>query len=143
MVDVLTREQRHLNMRRIRGRDTAPELEVRSILRTLGLNKYRLHAKSLPGKPDIVFPRWRRAIFVHGCYWHRHSCPYGKITPDTNRDFWLRKFESNKRRDRQCKVDLHALGWRFTTVWECQLKSPTQVRARLSHVMRAHGTSAV
>lgn len=143
MVDVLTREQRRLNMSRIPGRDTAPELEVRRILRTLGLNKYRLHAKSLPGKPDIVFPRWRRAIFVHGCFWHRHSCPYGRVTPGTNRAFWLSKFDGNKKRDKRCKKELHAAGWHFTTIWECQLKSPSRVRARLALVMRSNGAVAV
>jgi len=125
-------------MSRIRGQDTAPELTVRRILRTLGLSNYRLHAKSLPGKPDIVFPRWRRAIFVHGCFWHRHACPYGRVMPGTNRSFWLSKFSGNKRRDAQCKRELRAAGWRFTTIWECQLRSPARVRARIAHLIRSH-----
>jgi DNA mismatch endonuclease (patch repair protein) len=136
MVDVLTPEQRRLNMSRNRGSNTAPELAVRKLLRELGCTGYHLHLTDLPGRPDIVLRRCRRVIFVHGCFWHRHSCVYGQATPKTNTRFWKEKFERNMMRDRQSKRSLHALGWSFTTIWECQLRHPGKVRSRLVHAIR-------
>lgn len=137
MVDVLTPDQRHRNMSRIRARSTGPELAVRAILRKLGFKRYDLHRKSLPGRPDIVLARNRRVIFVHGCFWHRHSCPFGRASPKTNAAFWRDKFEGNVLRDRRSRRALHELGWSFTTVWECQLRYPARVRARLARAIRA------
>lgn len=102
----------------IRGKDTKPELTVRSHLHRKGL-RYRLHAK-LPGKPDLVFPKHQTVVFVHGCFWHRHKdCQYA-TTPKTNTKFWQTKFASNVRRDAYVQEKLEAQGWRVLTVWECQ-----------------------
>ena len=135
MVDVLTPTQRRLNMSRIRGKNTTPELCVRRMLRELQLTNYRLHAKHLPGKPDVVFPKLRHAIFVNGCYWHRHACAEGRVTPRTNTVFWLRKFDLTLQRDRICRKQLHGAGWSYLTIWECQLATPSAVRARLTRVL--------
>lgn len=103
----------------IRGKNTKPELVVRSYLHRKGL-RYRLHTK-LPGKPDLVFPKHRTALFVHGCFWHRHSgCRYS-TTPASNAEFWRQKFESNVRRDADVKKLLRAAGWRVRIVWACEL----------------------
>lgn len=119
MTDVLTPEQRSLNMSRIRGTDTKPELIVRSTLHRLGY-RFRLHRKDLPGNPDIVLPKHNTVIFVHGCYWHRHRCRFGSVIPATRTEFWLEKFAANTARDRRNRHQLRALGWRVATIWECQ-----------------------
>ena len=106
-------------MSRIRGRDTTPERLVRSHLHRAGL-RFRLHVR-LPGKPDIVLPRWSAVVLVHGCFWHRHTgCRYA-YTPKSNRSFWMRKFEANVIRDHTVRRQLRTMGWRVITVWECQL----------------------
>ena len=122
MADVLTSEQRRLNMSRIRGKDTKPELLLRHGLHARGL-RYRLHRKDLPGRPDIVFPRYSATILVHGCFWHGHDCPLFKL-PTTRREFWATKIERNKARDARDIAGLSAAGWRVLQVWECALKSP-------------------
>jgi len=119
--DVLTPEQRHFNMSRIRGKDTKPEMVVRSMVHRMGY-RFRLHRSDLPGKPDIVFPGRRKIIFVHGCYWHRHSCKYGRVTPKTNAAFWQTKLDGNKARDVRNRRKLRRLGWDVLIVWECQTK---------------------
>lgn len=106
-------------MSRIRGKDTKPELTVRSFLHRAGL-RFRLHAK-LPGKPDLVLPKYRTAVFVHGCFWHRHEgCRYA-TTPTSNPVFWREKFTSNVRRDAKVKKQLEVSGWRVFVIWACQL----------------------
>jgi DNA mismatch endonuclease (patch repair protein) len=124
MVDVLTPVQRRLNMSRIRGRDTKPELLVRRGLHALGL-RFRVNRKDLPGKPDLVFPRFRAIIFVHGCYWHGHDCPRFKL-PSTRREFWAAKISKNKQRDQRASERLLESGWRVLTVWECSLVGPAR-----------------
>jgi DNA mismatch endonuclease (patch repair protein) len=124
MVDVLTPEQRRLNMSRIRGKDTKPELLLRRGLHALGL-RYRLHCKDLPGRPDIVFPRYRVAVLVHGCFWHGHDCPLFKL-PATRREFWQAKIEGNRARDGRDLAALAAAGWSVLVVWECALKGPAR-----------------
>lgn len=120
-MDVLTKKQRSLNMSRIKGKNTKPELLVRSLLHRLGF-RFRLHRKDLPGSPDIVFPGKKSVIFVHGCYWHRHNgCPKA-TTPSTNTNFWKDKFEKNVKRDKKAKQELKRLGWNVLVVWECELK---------------------
>ena len=122
MADVLTPEQRHLNMSRNRGKDTKPELLVRQYLHARGL-RYRLHSKELPGKPDIVLPRYKTIVFVHGCFWHRHSgCRY-TTTPGTRTEFWVNKFARNVENDDRQQAELTAAGWKVLTVWECELKA--------------------
>lgn len=127
MVDVLTPEQRRLNMSRIRGKDTRPELVLRHGLHAMGL-RYRLHRKDLPGRPDMVFPRYRAAVLVHGCFWHGHDCPLFKW-PATRREFWQAKIEGNRARDARDLAGLAAAGWRVLVVWECALKGPARLPA--------------
>ena len=119
-MDILTPEARSAMMSRIRGKDTAPELTVRHVLFALGY-RYRLHAKALPGRPDLVFPARRKVIFVHGCFWHGHACLGGKL-PGTRSNFWSTKISDNKRRDRRNRAGLRRLGWASLVVWECALR---------------------
>jgi DNA mismatch endonuclease (patch repair protein) len=129
MTDVFTREQRSAVMRRVKGQGTTPEKIVRKLLTRLGL-RYRLHRKDLPGKPDIVMPGRRLAVFVHGCFWHGHGCPRGARTPKQNRDYWIRKVARNRERDAVNRQALAAAGWRVETIWECELKDALAVEAR-------------
>lgn len=136
MVDSLSAERRSWNMSRIRGRDTRPERLLRSLLHREGF-RFRLHDRSLPGKPDIVMKKHNAVIMVHGCYWHRHPGCRNTTTPSTRTDFWVEKFEGTVARDKRNQADLTALGWRVITVWECDLKkNPAQVmsdiRSRLN-----------
>ena len=121
-MDVLTPEQRRLNMSRIRGRDTKPEMQIRRGLHARGL-RFRLHVRDLPGRPDLVFPRHQAAILVHGCFWHGHDCPLFRM-PASRAEFWSAKIASNKTRDVRAHAALQQLGWRILTVWECSLKGP-------------------
>jgi DNA mismatch endonuclease (patch repair protein) len=111
-------------------RDTRPELAVRRMIHSMGY-RYRLNVRTMPGSPDIVLPRHRKIIFVHGCFWHRHRCRR-TTTPATRRSFWLKKFEDNKARDRRNLRDLRKLGWRPLVVWECWTRRPDWLRARLT-----------
>jgi DNA mismatch endonuclease (patch repair protein) len=121
MADVLTPQQRSFNMSRIRNRDTRPEMIVRSIVHRLGF-RYRLHKKDLPGKPDIVLVRHRKIIDVHGCFFHMHTCKYGRVVPATNAKFWRMKRQSNVERDHRNLTTLRREGWKVLTVWECETK---------------------
>ena len=121
MADVLTKEQRHRNMANIKGKNTKPEMVVRSLVHRLGY-RYRLHQKSLPGKPDLVFASRRKVIFVHGCFWHRHECRYGAVKPATNASFWETKRLSNVERDRKTRIALEQAGWQVLVIWECQTR---------------------
>lgn len=122
MVDVLTPEQRRLNMSRVKGKDTKPEMLIRRGLHARGL-RYRLHDRSLPGRPDLVFPKYNTAVFVHGCFWHAHGCVMSK-QPATHRDFWEVKLSANAARDRKTVETLLANGWRILIIWECALHGP-------------------
>ena len=128
MIDTLSPTLRSERMSRVRGRDTNPELIVRRLLHAMGC-RYRLHAKDLPGRPDIVFRNRRAAIFVHGCFWHRHPDPECRLArlPKGRLDFWLPKLEGNRARDLANIVELRTLGWRVLLVWECQLKDREQL----------------
>src|SRR4051812_31813701 len=121
MPDVHTRAQRSRNMAAIRCKDTRPEMAVRSIAHRLG-DRYRLHVRELPGHPDLVFPRLRKVIFVHGCFWHMHACRYGRVTPRTRADFWQTKRAGNVSRDHRTMRKLRREGWRILVVWECQMR---------------------
>lgn len=119
-MDNTDRATRSRVMSRIRGYDTSPERLVRSYLHRAGL-RYRLNDRRLPGSPDLVLPKWSAAVFVHGCFWHRHpGCPKA-YTPKSNVDFWQTKFAANEARDRQKTRELRQLGWRVFVVWECSL----------------------
>lgn len=120
MSDVLTPEQRRLNMSRIRGKDTRPELLVRKGLHARGL-RYRLQDRSLPGRPDLVFPKHKAVIFVHGCFWHAHGCGLFKV-PRTREQFWREKLSKNRERDQRTSDQLSASGWRILVIWECAIR---------------------
>ncbi len=123
MTDVLSTEQRRFCMSRIRGKNTKPEIIVRQIVRQLGIG-YRLYVKDLPGKPDLVFRKHKKVIFVHGCFWHMHACKYGRVIPKTNTEFWQKKRLSNKLRDSKNRKELKKLGWSILVIWECQTRKP-------------------
>ena len=117
-------------MRKVRGRDTTPEMCVRRILHRAGY-RYRLHARDLPGRPDIVFRRRRKVIFVHGCFWHRHDGCKRTTTPATRRAFWEDKFMANRKRDEAAVAALKRLGWDVVIVWECETTNAEKLRSRL------------
>ncbi|MCC5793192.1 MAG: DNA mismatch endonuclease Vsr [Chromatiales bacterium] len=135
MADTLSPEGRSERMSRIRGADTRPERIVRRHLHASGL-RYRLHAKGLPGRPDLVLPKYRVVVFVHGCFWHAHRCQRGRI-PATRAEFWRHKFEANKKRDASSARALRRAGWRVLTVWECSVSTPEKANRRLTALVRA------
>lgn len=136
MTDRVAGQQRSRNMAAVRSSDTTPELAVRCLLHQLGL-RFRLHQHSLPGTPDIVLKRHATVVFVHGCFWHGHTCPRGKV-PDTRPEFWLPKLQRNRERDRENSRQLRALGWRVLTVWECELRNQARLRNRLAEAFALH-----
>jgi DNA mismatch endonuclease, patch repair protein len=137
MTDVYPPDKRSAVMRRVKGKDTSPELAVRKALTALGA-RYRLHRADLPGKPDIVLPGRKLALFVHGCFWHGHDCPRGARVPKQNRDYWVAKIDRNRARDAKSHEALVALGWRVETIWECELKDAAALEARLASLLRCH-----
>lgn len=126
MTDTLTPEERSERMSRIRSKDTKPELALRSALHRMGF-RFRVNARQLPGKPDIVLPKYGTVVFVHGCFWHRHEGCKVANTPKSNTEFWEEKFTRNVERDRVSKEKLEASGWRVIIVWECELKNSVLV----------------
>lgn len=131
MTDVLTPAQRRLNMSRIHSKDTKPEMLLRRGLHAQGF-RFRLHRRDLPGCPDLVFPRFRSVVFVHGCFWHGHDCRMFKL-PTTRTTYWAGKIHGNQARDVHVIGELEAAGWRTLVVWECALKGPE--RQALSEVL--------
>lgn len=121
-MDVVDKATRSRMMAGIRGKDTRPELELRRALHALGY-RFRLHQRHLPGRPDIVLPRWRAVILVHGCFWHRHPDCRFATTPATRPEFWQAKFDGNVARDSRNQEALEAAGWRTAVVWECALRT--------------------
>lgn len=134
MVDVLTPEQRRYNMSQIKSKDTKPEITIRRLLHKLGY-RYRLHRADLPGKPDMIFPKIKKVIFVHGCYWHMHRCRYGRVVPKTNAKFWQNKRNSNVERDRKNIKKLRKLGWDILVVWQCQIRSINKLQNKLIYFL--------
>jgi len=133
---------RSRTMRQVRAKDTKPEMIVRRAAHALG-RRFRLHRKDLPGRPDLAFARDRRAIFVHGCFWHGHDCKRGARTPKTNRAYWEAKIARNMARDRDALASLAALGWETLVVWECETRDLPALRERLAAFLRpAHGDRA-
>ena len=120
-------------MRRVQGENTTPERKVRSLLHRLGY-RFRLHRKDLPGSPDIVLPKYRTAIFVHGCFWHRHDCKRGQRFPSTNTGYWSRKFTRNVDRDREKTAQLEGAGWQVMVVWECELRDVEALVGKLERI---------
>ncbi|PXX98296.1 very short patch repair endonuclease [Halomonas sp. LBP4] len=122
MTDFLSPNERSQRMSSIKSKDTKPELALRKVLHRLGL-RYRLDGAGLPGKPDLVFPRHRAVVFVHGCFWHRHAGCKIATTPKSNTSFWVEKFKKNMERDARVSVELEEFGWRVFVAWECELNS--------------------
>lgn len=125
-MDVHTSAKRSFNMSRIKGKDTKPEIAIRKWLWTNGY-RYRLHVKDLPGKPDIVFRKLKKVIFIHGCFWHKHRCRFFKW-PGSNEEFWKKKINGNVERDKRNLRELHASGWQYLIIWECQIKQKNMQR---------------
>ena len=134
MADVVDAETRSRMMAGIRGRDTKPELIVRRVLHRLGF-RFRLHRRDLPGSPDIVLPRHRTVVLVHGCFWHVHSCSKGRVKPKTRAEFWENKRQGNVRRDRRVVRRLRRDTWHVITVWECQTQDVDRLASRLEHAL--------
>lgn len=132
MVDIISKERRSWNMSRIRSKNTKPEMVVRSMLHRMGF-RFRLHDRKLPGNPDIVLPKYRTVIFVHGCFWHRHSgCSYA-YTPKSRISFWEEKFSRNIERDQEAKSKLEILHWKVLTVWECETRDVQSLITKLKN----------
>lgn len=124
-------ELRSRIMRAVKSQNTAPEKVVRSLLHSLGF-RYRLHRKDLPGKPDIAFPAQGKVIFVHGCFWHGHTCRRGARVPKNNADYWIAKIERNRERDKNNFAKLQNKGWRVLTIWECEIRNREALAKRLT-----------
>lgn len=131
-MDTISPDRRRGNMRRIRGKDTKPEIIVRRLVHSLGY-RYRLHRKSLPGKPDMVFPSRQKPIFVHGCFWHQHGISDCKITriPKSNLSYWVPKLERTKTRDIKDQSNLVGCGWDFLIIWECETHCRNAMESRI------------
>ena len=134
VTDTLTIAERSRLMAKIKGKNTRPEIVVRSLLYRAGY-RFRIHVASLPGKPDIVLPRYRTVVFVHGCFWHRHKGCKAATTPKSHRRFWADKFKRNVANDRKHQRQLRRLGWKVVTVWECQLRWPEKAMRRVERVL--------
>jgi DNA mismatch endonuclease (patch repair protein) len=133
-MDIISPERRSALMSRIRGKDTGIEVTVRKGLHRLGF-RYRLGGAGLPGRPDIVLPKYRAVVFVHGCFWHGHSCPLYRL-PKTRTEFWRAKVEANKERDARKTAELRKADWRVETVWDCQIrgKAPDAINALVARL---------
>lgn len=121
MMDIVSKEVRRKMMSGIKGKNTKPEMQVRSLLHRMGY-RFRLHSKNLPGKPDIVLPKYRTVIFVHGCFWHRHEGCRFAYTPKSKLEFWNSKFNANVARDENARNKLREVGWEVLVVWECSVR---------------------
>jgi DNA mismatch endonuclease (patch repair protein) len=130
MVDHLDTAKRSWNMSRIRGKDTKPEIAVRKMLHAAGF-RFRLHVKDLLGKPDIVLPKWKAVVFVHGCFWHRHEGCKDASAPKSRTEWWQEKFEKNVANDLKNRSALEATGWKVVVVWECELKKNENLKSDL------------
>ena len=126
-------EQRSRNMSAIKSKNTKPEIAVRKLLHSMGY-RFRLHRKDLPGSPDIVLPKYKKVIFVHGCFWHRHeNCKYAS-TPKTRKEFWESKFKANVKRDLEIQDKIKNLDWRSVVIWECETKNMENLRDKIIDV---------
>ena len=134
MVDTISTERRSWNMGRIKGRDTKPEILVRSLLHKKGY-RFRLHQKNLPGRPDIVLRKYRTVIFVNGCFWHRHENCSDATLPKSKTEFWLNKFDQTVKRDKSNRDELLSLGWKVLTVWECEVSDGLRLLNIITRVL--------
>ena len=128
--DVFTPAERSAVMRAVPGKHSSAELKVRKLLTRMGL-RYRLHRADLPGSPDVVMPRRKLAIFVHGCFWHQHDCKRGNRQPSSRREYWDKKLAANLRRDREHRAALEQAGWQVLVIWECETKDLEELAERL------------
>ena len=136
MTDKLSAHKRSWNMSRIRSRDTKPEMLLRSLLHRMGF-RFRVQYKKLPGRPDIVLPRYKTVIFVHGCFWHQHSDCIEGTRPKSNTEYWKTKLENNVTRDRRNRLAIIELGWQVLRFWECELeKTPVQIATKIAETLR-------
>jgi len=135
-MDTLTKSERSARMRLVKSRDTRPELALRHIVWSLG-HRYRKNRRDIAGHPDLAFVGAKRAIFLHGCFWHRHDCSSGQRTPKSRIAFWEKKFARNVERDVRVQKDLRIAGWKALVVWECELKNRSKVERRLRKFLDA------
>ena len=134
MTDTLTVAERSRLMAKIKGKNTRPEIAVRSLLHRVGY-RFRIHVSSLPGRPDIVLPKYRTVVFVHGCFWHRHKGCKASTNPKSHKRFWSDKFARNIANDKKHRRQLRHMGWKVVTVWQCQLKRPDLVLRRINGII--------
>ncbi|MGE3821552.1 MAG: very short patch repair endonuclease [Isosphaeraceae bacterium] len=136
-MDSVSPERRSEIMARVTAKNTRPEVAVRRLLHGLGY-RFRLHRKDLPGRPDVALPKWRTAVMIHGCFWHRHvGCPHTR-TPKSRLDFWTAKFDENVRRDERAREALESLGWRVLVIWECELKDVATLTRRIDAFIKGN-----
>jgi DNA mismatch endonuclease (patch repair protein) len=135
VIDHVSRRKRSAIMGAVRGKDTAPEILVRKAVHRLGL-RFRLQGRKLPGRPDLVLPKWNTVVFVNGCFWHRHSGCKRTTIPKSNAEFWTRKFAENTRRDAANYKRLKALGWRVLILWQCQVRSADEATAAVARAFK-------
>lgn len=137
MADNLSLEARKRCMSQIRAKDTKPEMIVRSLVHRLGF-RFRLHRRDLPGCPDVVLPRHRKLIFIHGCFWHMHSCRFGTVIPKSNADYWQAKRKGNCERDRKTLIELRRLKWDVFVIWECWTRDQDALQKRIEKALKAN-----
>ena len=137
-MDTFSQEIRSDIMSRIKGKNTKPEMVVRSLMHRIGY-RFRLHRKDLSGTPDLVLPKFKTVVFVHGCFWHGHHCRKGSSRPSSNAEFWSEKIAKNVERDRKSFDELREAGWTVITVWECELKDLEYVHRKLQSIRGSHG----
>jgi len=136
-MDVFEPDKRSEIMRRVKSTDTKPEIAVRKMIHAMGF-RFRLHRKDLPGRPDIVLPRHKKAVLVHGCFWHGHDCPAGRKTPKSNTGYWNQKLQRNSLRDAENLAKLKALGWDVLILWECEISHRENMRRQLEKFLGAY-----
>jgi DNA mismatch endonuclease (patch repair protein) len=134
MADVFTKGKRSWIMGRVKGRDTKPEMLVRSLIHRMGF-RFRVHRRDLPGNPDIVLPRHHKVIFVHGCFWHGHPGCLRSKRPTTNQPFWDRKLDGNLQRDKRFQEELFSMGWKVLVIWQCETKVPDNLMKKLERFL--------
>jgi len=134
MVDVFTKEKRSRIMSRVKGRDTKPEILIRSVVHRMGF-RFRIHRYDLPGHPDIVLPRHKKVIFVHGCFWHGHKKCGRSKRPTTNTNFWNRKLDKNIERDKVFQCKLRSMGWKVLVIWQCETRKAQKLSAKLERFL--------
>jgi len=140
MSDRYSQSKRSAIMARVRAANTRPEIAVRRLVHRLGY-RFRLYRRDLPGTPDLVLPKYRAVVFVHGCFWHRHHCARGQVLPASNRAYWQSKLGKNVERDASAMAALRQLGWRVLTIWECEVHTPS-LAGRIHRFLRAAGAGS-